>query len=257
MKLFKRPDDPRERRWWWIVRIAGVGTVAWFGGVLIVGLAFENSLFNLTLNEAGDFWAGVAAPPAFLWLILGFFQQKDELALQIEEMRHLLKENSEQTKLLRDENTQAGIARASSKYEQDFVQILVELFNLAKTLPSSLTRKPRSGRSAAQHSMGIYNPGELRALQGLSNHPESVSFLVRLLDKVPLGTGEPWLSYNEQFPEKYRGITLILHAKLEQLLELRDTATLAGVTRVEELFQHASIYELIEAIDRFVSRGRG
>jgi hypothetical protein len=50
-------------------------------------------------NEWGDFLAGVFAPLAFLWLVLGYFQQGDELRLntealklQAEELRHQVAE---------------------------------------------------------------------------------------------------------------------------------------------------------------------
>lgn len=49
---------------------------------------------ELRLNELGDFLGGVSSPLAFLWLVLGFFQQGREirlsnraLHLQAEEMR--------------------------------------------------------------------------------------------------------------------------------------------------------------------------
>lgn len=38
----------------------------------------------LKLNEIGDLLAGIFAPLAFLWLILGFFQQQKELRLNTE-----------------------------------------------------------------------------------------------------------------------------------------------------------------------------
>lgn len=42
---------------------------------------------NMEINELGDFLAGIFSPLAFLWLVLGFFQQKKELSLQIKEMQ--------------------------------------------------------------------------------------------------------------------------------------------------------------------------
>lgn len=49
---------------------------------------------GLRLNELGDFLGGVSSPLAFMWLVLGYFQQSREirlsgkaLQLQAEEMR--------------------------------------------------------------------------------------------------------------------------------------------------------------------------
>ncbi|WP_239804614.1 hypothetical protein [Croceicoccus hydrothermalis] len=55
---------------------------------------------DLKLNELGDFLGGVSSPLAFLWLVLGFFQQSREirlsgkaLQLQAREMRRSVDEH--------------------------------------------------------------------------------------------------------------------------------------------------------------------
>lgn len=52
---------------------------------------------KLQLNTLGDFLAGIFSPLAFLWLVLGFYQQKRELSLQIAEMAQATKQFEEQT----------------------------------------------------------------------------------------------------------------------------------------------------------------
>jgi hypothetical protein len=66
-----------------------------------------DSTQNLSLNEWGDFLAGVTAPLAFLWLIIGYIQQRQELKsnteallFQREEMARQALELKEQTKHL-------------------------------------------------------------------------------------------------------------------------------------------------------------
>ena len=49
----------------------------------VLALVWEGNL-----NELGDFLAGVFTPLAFLWLVLGYFMQHTELALQREELKH-------------------------------------------------------------------------------------------------------------------------------------------------------------------------
>lgn len=49
-------------------------------------------------NEWGDAFAGFSAGLAFLWLVLGFFQQGQELRHQIEELRHTVKAGQDQAK---------------------------------------------------------------------------------------------------------------------------------------------------------------
>jgi hypothetical protein len=76
----------------------------------IHGIAKDSTL---TLNEWGDFLAGVMAPLALFWLVLGYFQQGEELsqntkalelqarelALQTKETQNLVKETARQTEL--------------------------------------------------------------------------------------------------------------------------------------------------------------
>lgn len=47
----------------------------------------KGGFFGLTLNEWGDFLAGAFAPPAFLWLILGYLQQGEELKHSTEALK--------------------------------------------------------------------------------------------------------------------------------------------------------------------------
>ncbi|OAM08847.1 MULTISPECIES: hypothetical protein [unclassified Citromicrobium] len=63
------------------------------------------SPFSLEPNEFGDFLAGAFAPLAFLWLIVGYFQQGDELRysadalyLQIDELKGSVEQQKELVK---------------------------------------------------------------------------------------------------------------------------------------------------------------
>ena len=90
-----------------------IGTALWV--VIVVGVSFRggtDEFVRMTPNEWGDFLAGLVAPIAFLWLILGYFQQGEELrqntkALelqqkelqnQVEETRFLVRESAAQAK---------------------------------------------------------------------------------------------------------------------------------------------------------------
>ena len=55
-----------------------IGTVSWF---LFIGLFAVYKGYELpnSLNELGDALAGIVAPIAFLWLILGYRQQVKQL----------------------------------------------------------------------------------------------------------------------------------------------------------------------------------
>lgn len=84
-------------------------TVVWF---LVIGVFCVQNNFvftNRELNSLGDFLAGIFAPVAFLWLILGYLQQGKQLdqntkaleqqekalQLQINEMKESVKQQKE------------------------------------------------------------------------------------------------------------------------------------------------------------------
>ena len=89
-------------RWKWLKRQpfenwAVLLTSFYLSLFLLILLARWVELFSLPLNELGDFAAGVFAPLAFLWLVLGYKQQGRELAnsnaalsMQAEELRSLV-----------------------------------------------------------------------------------------------------------------------------------------------------------------------
>ena len=58
-------------------------------------LVFRNELIDirsLTLNEVGDFLAGFMGPVALFWIVLGFFQQGQELRNSVETLKLQAKE---------------------------------------------------------------------------------------------------------------------------------------------------------------------
>ena len=72
-------DDKRERR---RLPLIGLALTALYLAGLVVYLAVQGqNPADLRLNELGDFLGGVSSPLAFLWLVLGFFQQSREIRL--------------------------------------------------------------------------------------------------------------------------------------------------------------------------------
>lgn len=56
-------------------------TLIWLATMASMALTARESSLPLKLNEWGDFFAGFFAPVAFLWLVLGYIQQGQELRL--------------------------------------------------------------------------------------------------------------------------------------------------------------------------------
>ncbi|WP_460100923.1 hypothetical protein [Qipengyuania sp. 483] len=72
-------DDRKQRR---RLPLVGLLLTACYLIGLVVYLAVQGqNPADLKLNELGDFLGGVSSPLAFLWLVLGFFQQSREIRL--------------------------------------------------------------------------------------------------------------------------------------------------------------------------------
>lgn len=72
-----------ERRF----RFGLLTTVLWLGTMAALFFWSNTQANQLKPNEWGDFFAGVFAPLAFLWLVLGYLQQGEELRLSTEALR--------------------------------------------------------------------------------------------------------------------------------------------------------------------------
>lgn len=77
----------------WALRI----TCIWLWTTLFVLVLNQNK----PLNETGDFMAGMMAPLALFWLVIGFYLQREELKqnteallLQAEELKNLVRHNA-------------------------------------------------------------------------------------------------------------------------------------------------------------------
>lgn len=76
-------------------------TVCW-AIFLLVYMAFSYQSFSgLEPNAVGDFLAGLFAPLAFLWLVVGLLQQGQELKLQYYELKKSVDQYAEQSDALR------------------------------------------------------------------------------------------------------------------------------------------------------------
>lgn len=104
-----KPSKPKRSHW-------ASHALLWAGAiatVLYVSFALSqidwSDFQSLKLNEKGDFLAGVFAPLAFLWLVLGFFQQGMELRnssealwAQMEELRSSVEQQENLVNATRD-----------------------------------------------------------------------------------------------------------------------------------------------------------
>jgi len=84
-----------------ITEIGGAITAIYLPGITALIWGRIGTLGTMPLNEVDDFLAGAFGPVAFLWLVLGFLQQGDELrqgtealVLQAQELRNSVEQQS-------------------------------------------------------------------------------------------------------------------------------------------------------------------
>jgi len=91
-------------------------TILWIFGIILLPILLyteNNGSFtfkNLDLNEVGDYLAGVAAPIAFFWLVMGYIQQSKGLDInnkmlniQYEELQKSVIAQTEQAKNMKEQ----------------------------------------------------------------------------------------------------------------------------------------------------------
>lgn len=107
-------------------KIAIILTIGWLAlGACIIYFRFE-SIKEMPLNSIGDFLAGFFSPLAFLWLVIGYFQQGEELKLntkalelQVHELRLSVEQQQELVAVAR-----ADMALSKQAYEREAEQAI-------------------------------------------------------------------------------------------------------------------------------------
>lgn len=99
--------------------IGVVFSAAWFAVVGWKLADMQCGIRALSLNEFGDFLAGAIAPVAFVWLVLGYFQQGKELGQNTESLKMQAEElrvTAQSTQALAEQSADANeIARQEIK----------------------------------------------------------------------------------------------------------------------------------------------
>lgn len=108
-----RPGDPklpRPESARGLATAGGVASAVWMFGIVVYVLVQWDAMADLSPNSLGDFLAGVFAPLAFLWLVLGFSQQGVELRnngkallIQGEELRASVEQQRQLVEVTREQ----------------------------------------------------------------------------------------------------------------------------------------------------------
>lgn len=121
-------------------------TLIWAIIVVIYLCCTNSSPFNMKPNEFGDFWAGAVGPVALLWIVLGFWQQGQELRNSVDAL-----------------NLQSKELRSSVKQQKELVA----------TTKKQLDQEYRLNEEERQRTLKEHRAGMLVALSEISNYAES------------------------------------------------------------------------------------
>jgi hypothetical protein len=106
-----------------MVEIGGAVTLVYLVGIIALTWGRIGTLVNMPLNEVGDFLAGAFGPVAFLWLVMGFLQQGDELRMStkaIEDQAGELRKSVEhQSTLAEATKRQSEVELAKLQMQED------------------------------------------------------------------------------------------------------------------------------------------
>lgn len=228
----ERLKSSHEKRWKLITRISLIVTALWAIGALAVATLFEAKVWELTLNEAGDFWAGVAAPPAFYWLVLGFFQQKEELALQIEEMRQLVSSNIEQTKIQRREHETFLTRNKLEDFHRELEGVFSSIFDAYTQLPPAASIRLRATMSVHQTAQ-LYNKDDLIELFGDKKWLQFLDYIVKRFESIPERETDAFVPYAEERKSEF---------------ELFDSDMLEIRARIDNLYIEAKGFPAFQSV---------
>jgi hypothetical protein len=168
-----------DKRFWFGV----AASIIWIGAIIWLTLWHIDLAQSMKPNEWGDFFAGVFSPLAFLWLILGYLQQGEELKqstqalqLQAEELRNSVEQ---QRALVEVSRQQVESERRALALEIRTKQEGAKPIFLVRDRGGSF-----AGDGSGKHNLVIANAGStarnvLVSLRGLTD--ESLTIVDRLL----------------------------------------------------------------------------
>lgn len=146
-------------------KTATVATALWISlGIAAIAVKFD-SVRAMPLNEIGDFLAGFFSPVAFLWLVVGYFQQGEELKLNTRALE-----------------LQVAELRMSVEQQRELVEVTRADMTLTKQAHDlEVAREKRMAQPIFQLQIGGYTSSALGAAEvdvTLSNHGHSATSLV-------------------------------------------------------------------------------
>lgn len=145
---------------------AGVGmafTCAWVGMLVVYVISNFDAVTNLAPNEFGDFLAGAFGPVALFWLVIGYFQQGEELQQNTEALRlqheELMNSVAEQKHLVQEQRQQNDFMQAQLNQQIMAAQPYLEIVGYCRSRNSTSAEWETYIKNHGMHCSNLFLEG--------------------------------------------------------------------------------------------------
>ncbi len=185
--------------------IGTVATGSWLAFALVLAYLNRDDWPHMALNEWGDFFAGMVAPLAFFWLIIGYWQQGEEVRANTDTLRQqqqaLQRQVEETAKVASNSAEQVRVATERLELERQQVE-RQRRKDKARIQPVFTYVSGRGGSSAANYQVDYKNNGGLaKAITFVGADPPCV-VTFNPTDAEPGGAGYIGLDKITSYPTK-------------------------------------------------------
>lgn len=118
-----------------------------------------NNAVKMAFNEWGDFFAGASAPLAFLWLVIGYFQQGEELSQNtkaLEQQEKALKLQVDELKQSVAQQNKSALAQGRQTQISSLMARLDALNHIMDSTERQITRAKNSGKTNIGKTVKAY-----------------------------------------------------------------------------------------------------
>ncbi|MFJ4348901.1 hypothetical protein [Pseudomonas sp. NPDC089401] len=180
IRIARKRREPEWHLRQHMVDIGGAITLVYLVGITALTWGRIGTLSTMPLNEVGDFLAGAFGPVAFLWLVLGFLQQGDELRLSTKALED---QAGELKRTVEHQSTMASAALDQIDAQRESLQM--QWYEREKTLKAVFSINygyPSHSSPNVRNTIYITNRGADAAHMDLTFEPQISEERIHLAD---------------------------------------------------------------------------
>jgi hypothetical protein len=203
--------------------LGGAITAAYLAGLVYYCYSARTQMTGLLPNEVGDFLAGAFSPLAFLWLVLGYFQQGREL------------ENSANVLWLQGQELQNSVEQ-----QRELVEVTREQLDHERDI----------AKNAELRAINAFEAEAARARRAKEQEHNDLIDQIVALGVVATDDARQWIDKQAVQYAKHKGtiggllssrhLTQLANFLVQAKLKTADVELLAAINRLEDALQPQS-----------------